>query len=164
MSAHVVTNSREYVPSEIKGKNYIQRYAPIIMIYICFAIFVIIICAPFYFIFVSSITPSNELFQVPPKYWPSVPTFDSYRNMMNSVPFFTYYRNSLIFATGSSALSVIAASMAAYALARIKFPGSNIVYLALILSVALPQIAVLVPMFETLRTFKMISTYHGLII
>ncbi len=164
MSTNVVTRPHEYVASGEKGKNFFQRNAQSILIYLCFAIFVIVVCAPFYFIFVSSIMPSNELFLVPPKYWPSIPTFDSYQNMMDSVPFFTYYRNSLIFATGSSAVSVIAASMAAYALARIKFPGSNLVYLALILSVALPQIAVLVPMFETLKTFKMISTHHGLII
>lgn len=164
MSAQVVTHSHNYIASQPARKNFLQRNAQSILVYICFAIFLIFICAPFYFIFVSSITPSRELFQVPPQYWPSVPTLDSYGRMIESVPFFTYYRNSLIFATGSSAVSVIAASMAAYALARIKFPGSNIVYLALILSVALPQIAVLVPMFETLKTFKMISTQHGLII
>jgi ABC-type glycerol-3-phosphate transport system permease component len=164
MSTSVISRQREYAAAEAKRKHLFQSYAQRILIYICFAIFVIVVLAPFYFIVVSSIMPSNELFEVPPRYWPTIATIDSYRNMMDSVPFFTYYRNSLIFATGSSAVSVIAASMAAYALARIKFPGSNIVYLALILSVALPQIAVLVPMFETLKTFKMISTYHGLII
>ncbi len=54
--------------------------------------------------------------------------------------------------------------MAGYALARIRFPGSNIIYLALILSVALPQIAVLVPMFQTFNTFRLVNTHHGLII
>jgi ABC-type glycerol-3-phosphate transport system permease component len=163
MSADVVSRPREFITAESKRQNFLQRHASSILIYICFAIFVLVVCAPFYFIFVSSIMPSKELFTIPPRYWPSIPTFDSYRNMIDTIPFFTYYRNSLVFATGSSAVSVIAASMAAYALARIKFPGSNIVYLALILSVALPQIAVLVPMFETLKTFKMINTQQGLI-
>jgi ABC-type glycerol-3-phosphate transport system permease component len=162
MTTSAVIPSREQAAPSTSG--FVQRYAQTILVYVCFAIFVVIVCAPFYFVFVSSIMPSTELFEMPPRYWPSTPTLDSYARMIDSVPFFTYYRNSLIFATGSSALSVVAASMAAYALARIKFPGSNIVYLALILSVALPQIAVLVPMFETLKTFKMISTHHGLII
>lgn len=164
MSTHAVPRPREYKSSDTMRLNLFQRYGQQVMLYLCFAIFAVVVLAPFYFILVSSIMPSNELFEVPPRYWPSVPTVDSYTNMMDSVPFFTYYRNSLIFAIGSSGLSVIAAGMAAYALARIRFPGSNIIYLALILSVALPQIAVLVPMFETLRTFKMISTHHGLII
>ncbi|MGQ9889622.1 MAG: carbohydrate ABC transporter permease [Aggregatilineales bacterium] len=141
-----------------------QRTLQAVMVYVSFAIFFIIIGLPFYFIFVSSIMPKNELFGVPPNYWPSVPTFDSYRNMAQSVPFFSYFRNSLIFAIGSSLVSVIAAGMAGYALARIKFRGSNIIYLALILSVALPQIAVLVPMFQTFNTFRLVNTHHGLII
>ena len=164
MSTNVVSRPQEYIHRTAARPNFFQRHGQRILLYICFAIFAAVVLAPFYFIVVSSIMPSNELFEVPPRYWPSVPTADSYNRMMDSVPFFTYFRNSLIFAIGSSGLSVIAAGMAAYALARIKFPGSNIIYLVLILSVALPQIAVLVPMFETLKAFKMISTHHGLII
>ncbi len=134
------------------------------LIYLSFLIFVLVIGLPFYFIFVSSVMPSSELFSVPPRYLPSAPTLANYVNMMESIPFFTYFRNSLIFAIGSSAVSVIAAGMAAYALARIRFPGSNLIYLALILSVALPQIAVLVPMFQTFNTFRLVNTHHGLII
>ncbi|MCA9909279.1 MAG: carbohydrate ABC transporter permease, partial [Anaerolineae bacterium] len=140
------------------------RYGESILIYIGFALFAVVIGLPFYFIFVSSITPSTELFNVPPTYWPSLPTLDNYARMVESIPFLTYFRNSVIFGVGSAAVSVIAAGMAAYALARIRFPGSNIIYLALILSVALPQIAVLVPMFQTFNTFRLVNTHHGLII
>jgi ABC-type glycerol-3-phosphate transport system permease component len=84
--------------------------------------------------------------------------------MADSVPFFMYLRNSLIFAIGSSIVSVILSALAGYALSRIHFPGRNILYMALILSVALPQMAVMVPMFQTLQSLKMINTHHGLII
>ncbi|MCC7206404.1 MAG: carbohydrate ABC transporter permease [Anaerolineae bacterium] len=141
-----------------------RAHGQTVMLYVSFAIFVLIIFLPFYFIFVSSVMPSNELFQIPPRYWPSQPTLQNYANMAESIPFWTYFRNSLIFGVGSSGLSVIAAGMAAYALARIRFPGSSIIYMALILSVALPQIAVLVPMFQTFNTFKLVNTHHGLII
>lgn len=144
--------------------SFFSRHGQTLLTYISFALFVFIIGLPFYYIVVSSITPKSELFQTPPQYWPSQPTLDNYTSMAEAVPFFTYLRNSLIFAVGSSALSVILSALAAYALARIHFPGSNIVYLALILSVALPQIALLVPMFQTLQTFKMVNTHHGLIL
>jgi len=164
VSTHVASSPREITASQPAQLNFVQRHGQSVLVYVCFAIFVLVVCAPFYFIFVSSITPQNELFTIPPNYWPSAPTLDNYARMMDSSPFFPYARNSLIFAVGSSGLSVIAAGMAAYALARIRFPGSNVIYLALILSVALPQIAVLVPMFQTLQTFKLINTHHGLII
>jgi ABC-type glycerol-3-phosphate transport system permease component len=163
-STHVVPRPKDLSQAPSAQLSLFQRYGQSILVYFSFAIFVVVIGMPFYFIFVSSIMPKNELFSIPPNYLPSTPTLNSYRDMLAAVPFYTYFGNSLVFATGSSALSVIAAGMAAYALARIHFPGSNVIYLALILSVALPQIAVLVPMFQTFQTFKLVSTHHGLII
>lgn len=163
MSTHVIPRA-ESTPRTQSGASWWARHGGTVLIYAGFVIFVFVIGLPFYFIFMSSITPKSELFQIPPTYFPSVMTLDNYTRMLNGVPFLTYFRNSLIFATASSAVSVLASGFAAYALARIKFPGSNIVYLALILSVALPQIAVLVPMFQTFQTFKLVNTFHGLVI
>lgn len=144
--------------------SWLRRHGRILAIYLGFIAFVLFVGFPFYYIFVSSITPKTELFQIPPSYWPSNPTFENYRNMVSSVPFLLYLRNSLIFAIGSALVSVIAGAMAAYALARIRFRGSNAVYMLLIMSSALPQIAVLVPMFETFQSFNLINTHQGLII
>ena len=144
--------------------SWLRRHSHTLVIYASFIAFAFFVGFPFYYIVISSITPRTELFQIPPAYFPSSPTLDNYRNMMDSVPFLTYLRNSLIFAVGSAVTSVIASAMAAYALARIRFPGSNIVYMALIMSVALPQIAVLVPMFETFQAFDLINTHQGLIL
>lgn len=164
MSTRAVPQSSGYVEDPLLRLSAVQRFGQSALLYLSFAIFVFIISLPFYFILVSSLMPKDELFAVPPNYWPTVATVDSYTNMMNSSPFWTYFRNSLIFGIGSSAVSVIAAGMAAYALARIRFRGSNLIYLALILSVALPQIAVLVPMFQTFNIFRLVNTHHGLII
>lgn len=165
MSARVASHPQPTRRSaSLNARSLVRNYGQSVFLYICFLIFVLIVGLPFYFIFVSSVTPPQELFRIPPTYWPSAPTFDNYARMMSSIPFLTYFRSSLIFAVGSSAVSVIAAGMAAYALARIRFPGSNVIYLALIMSVALPQIAVLVPMFQTFNTFKLVNTHHGLII
>ncbi|MFQ3567259.1 MAG: carbohydrate ABC transporter permease [Aggregatilineales bacterium] len=152
------------IQSETRQASWWNRHGQTVLIYISFALFAFTIGLPFYFIFVSSITPSRELFQVPPSYWPSTPTLDNYARMFNAVPFTIYLRNSVIFAIGSSGVSVIAAGLAAYALARIQFRGSNLIYIGLILSVALPQIAVLVPMFQTFQVFGLVNTHQGLII
>ncbi len=143
---------------------WIKHHSRTVLTYLAFLIFLLVIGVPFYYIVISSLTPKSEMFQTPPSYFPSHLTLDNYVRMLAAVPFLTFFRNSLIFAVGSSAVSVIAAGLAAYALARIKFRGSNAIYLALILSVALPQMAVLVPMFQTFQTFRLINTYQGLII
>jgi ABC-type glycerol-3-phosphate transport system permease component len=144
--------------------SWLARHKSRLVIYGSFILFALFTLIPFYYILQSSITPIDKLFQIPPAYYPSNPTLDNYSNMFESIPFKTYFRNSAIFAVGSAAASVMAAAMAAYALARIKFPGSNVIYMLLILSSALPQIAVLVPMFETFQKFDLINTHHGLIL
>jgi ABC-type glycerol-3-phosphate transport system permease component len=141
-----------------------RKLSRTLMLYGSFLLFVIFIGFPFYYIVISSITPRNELFQIPPSYLPDHPTFNNYGEMIDAVPFTLYLRNSLIFAVGSAVVSVVASAMAAYALARIRFPGNNMVHFALIMSVALPQIAVLVPMFETFQRFNLINTHQGLIL
>lgn len=160
----MVAATRSLTQSGSARASWWRRHGQSVMIYVGFALFVLAIGLPFYYIFISAVTPSDELFQIPPRYFPSHLTLDNFARMANGVPLGAYFRNSLIFAVGSSAVSVIAAGMAAYALARVHFRGSNVVYIALILSVALPQIAVLVPMFQTFQTFKLVNTYHGLIL
>lgn len=140
------------------------RYTHRIVTYVAFAIFVVFVGFPFYYIVISSFTPKNRLFQIPPSYFPVHPTLQNYESMIHAVPFTLYLRNSLIFAIGSAVVSVVASALAAYALARIKFPGSNVVYMALIMSAALPQMAVLVPMFELFQSFHLVNTFQGLIL
>jgi multiple sugar transport system permease protein len=144
--------------------SWLRRHSHSIVTYTGFVVFAIFICFPFYYIAMSSFTPKNELFTIPPHYLPTHFTLQNYRHMIQSVPFLEYLRNSLIFAIGSALVSVVVSAMAAYALARIKFPGSNVVYMLLIMSAALPQIAVLVPMFQTFQQFHLINTHQGLII
>ncbi len=163
MSSQTVSQAQN-ASLPLDQSNWWRRNGQSVMIYAAFALFLGMIALPFYFIFISSVTPRAELLQSPPIYFPSYLTLDNYINMAHNTPLLLYFRNSLIFAVFSSAVSVIAAGLAAYALARIKFPGSNIIYLALILSVALPQIAILVPMFQTFQTFKLVNTFQGLII
>ena len=156
---------KAFNPHHVEQRSWLDRHGQTLLTYLSFLIFVLVIGFPFYYIFTSSITPRDDLFQIPPTYFPATPTFDNYINMWESVPFLTYLRNSLIFALGSSFVSVLFSALAAYALSRISFPGRNLIYIALILSVALPQIAVMGSLlFQTLQTFKMVNTHQGLII
>ena len=132
-----------------------------ITLYGGFVVFAVIVLFPFYFIVASSFTPRYEIFQIPPRYFPEHPTLDNYPNMMNAIPFWDYYVNTLVFAVGSTVVSVFASAMAGYALARLKFPGSNAVFLGLVLSIALPQVALLVPMYEIFRVLNLNSTEAG---
>jgi ABC-type glycerol-3-phosphate transport system permease component len=126
--------------------------------------FLFTIIFPFYWIMLSSFTPKYELFTVPPRYWFSTFTLENYHTLANSIPLLRYFINSLLFAAGSSFISVAAAFLASYALARLQFRGANFIFIAFVMSIALPQVGGLVPLFEVFKTTNLINTYHGLVI
>lgn len=128
------------------------------------AIYLFVVLLPFYWIIVSSFTPRNKIFTSPPHYWFSDFTFGNYRMLADSVPLLDYMINSLIFATGASLLSVAAAFLASYPLARMQFRGATLIFGAFILSIALPQIGTLVPLFELFKNLDLINTRQGLIL
>lgn len=134
-----------------------------IILYTGIAIFLFIILVPFYWLFLTSITPKAQLFSVPPKYFP-FPTLNNFKTLISQVPFFMYIRNSLIFGFGSIVLSVTISFLAAYGFARIEVPGSGLLLLALVLSMALPEIVTVVPLFEILKNLTLINTLRGLVL
>nr|WP_207956875.1 carbohydrate ABC transporter permease [Rubrobacter tropicus] len=95
---------------------------------------------------------------------PSAPTLDNFRYVFTEVPFLRYMLNSLFVATTVTVAALWFHSMAAYALARLRFPGRDVLFFAIFstLLVALPII--LVPLFILVRELGMLDSYVGLIV
>jgi multiple sugar transport system permease protein len=95
---------------------------------------------------------------------PTAPTLDNFRYVFTEVPFLRYMLNSLFVATVVTVAALWFHSMAAYALARLRFPGRDLLFFAIFstLLVALPII--LVPLFILVRELGMLDSYVGLIV
>jgi ABC-type glycerol-3-phosphate transport system permease component len=126
--------------------------------------FLFIVLFPFYWIVLSSFTPKYELFTIPPRYWFSTFTLENYQVLASHIPLVRYFMNSLAFAAGSSLVSVAAAFLASYALARMRFRGANLIFIGFVVSIALPQVGGLVPLFDLFKNLGLINTYQGLVI
>ncbi|RAK08159.1 carbohydrate ABC transporter membrane protein 2 (CUT1 family) [Halanaerobium saccharolyticum] len=133
-----------------------------ILLYFGIAVFVFIILVPIYWLFLTALTPRTQLFSVPPNYFPDF-TLQNFRNLIDQVPFLAYLTNSILFAFGAIILSVILSFLAAYGFARIEVPGSNFLLFALVLTMAIPEIVTVVPLFQVLRNLNMIDTIRGLV-
>jgi len=131
--------------------------------YLLLCIYVFVTLFPFYWIFISSVTPKHKLFSIPPLYFPSYFTTENFKNMVNNIPFSAYLRNSLIFSLASSAIAVFLSFLAAYAFARIRFRGSNLLLLFFLLSIALPQITTVIPLYELYGKFGLLNKLEGMI-
>lgn len=118
---------------------------------------------PFYWAVVSSITPANQLFSTPVRYFPLNPTLSSYRTVFNNPDFIQALGNSVLVAGTTVLLSLLIGSFGAYALGRMRFRGrSAMLYLVLSMTM-FPAIAILGALFTMVRGLGIYNTPWALI-
>jgi len=119
---------------------------------------------PFFWAFISSIKPGEELFATPTRYIPANPTLENYRLVLENGNFQSALLNSVYVAVSVTALSLAIGSFAAYALARFKFRGRSAVLYAVLAMTMFPQIAVLGALFQMVNAFGLYNRLTALVI
>lgn len=95
---------------------------------------------------------------------PSEPTLENFRYVLTQVPFVRYMFNSFIVSAVVTVLALWFHSMAAYALARLKFPGRETIFLLIFSTMLVSLPVILIPTFVVVRTLGMVDSYAGLIV
>lgn len=117
---------------------------------------------PFYWAIVSSLKTGSALFETDLVPWN--PTFENYVAVFRNQPFARTIVNSLVVATLATAISLLLALLAAFALSRIRFGGRTLVLVAILGVSMFPQIAVLSGMFELVRALGLYNSLTGLVL
>ncbi len=121
-----------------------------------------LLVAPLYLVAVASVSPEARLFASPPL-WPDPFVLDHYRALFDERRFWLPLRNSFAVAATTTLLCVLLGSLCAYALARMRFRGRGLL-LAGVLAVSMfPQIAIVSPLYQLLRSLGWIDTLQGLV-
>jgi multiple sugar transport system permease protein len=98
------------------------------------------------------------------KFLPDSFTLENYRTVFNTPLFTSALRNSIFISLIATLLSVIIATVAAYAIARLEFPGKKLI-LSLALAIAMfPAVSLVGPLFDIWRSIGLYDTWLGLII
>lgn len=132
--------------------------------WIAFVIFAVVTLLPFYWIILSAITPRDELFKLPIRYWPEHPTLDNFAKLLDAIPFWRYFFNSTVMSLSSAFLSVLVSFLAAYAFSRLKLRGSGALLLFFLITTALPPVSTLLPLYDLFVSVKLLNTLAGLIL
>ena len=130
-------------------------------LYLVVALFALVVLIPFYWMLKSALSRQEAVFEVPPRYL-TTPTLENFARLAEQVPVLNYFVNSLLFATATTLLTLAASFLAAYAIARIAVPGSNLLLLALVISTALPEIVTIIPLYQVLRDLRLLDSLIGL--
>ena len=128
-------------------------------------LFILVWCLlPVVWIISLSFKGPNETAAGSPQFLPKEPTLQNYTDIFNNSDFKDSLINSFGIAAISTTLSVILATLAAYAIARLEFKGKRLV-LSIALAIAMfPVVALVGPLFDLWRTLGLFNTWPGLII
>jgi multiple sugar transport system permease protein len=124
----------------------------------------VIIILPFLWMLGASFKPESDIFGYPLRLQPTHPTFANYVDIWHELPFFRLLVNSVVFAGGVTVCSVFFDSLAAYALARLRFPGRTLAFYLVLATLMVPFQVTLVPLFQLLFKMHWLNTYQGLIV
>jgi len=132
--------------------------------YVVLLVWLIPTLFPFYWMVLTSIKPTSDIFANPPLFRPSAIVLDHYQSAFAVTPMAHYLINSLIVALSTTALSIILAGLSGYAFARFTFRGKQAALLLILLTQMFPAALLVIPMFIILNDLHLIDTYGALII
>lgn len=119
---------------------------------------------PFLWMLSSSVKTPTELFVYPPRWIPNEWHFENFTVAWNKAPFAQFFLNSVIVTTSIVAIQLMTACLAAYAFARLKFPGKNLLFLLYLSVMMVPTQVTLIPNYVTLNRLNLLNTYGALIL
>ena len=92
------------------------------------------------------------------------PTLESYVTLLSQGNIWNWYLSSFLTAIVTAVLTLLFASMAAFALSRLTFVGRTLIYLLIIAGLMIPAQVLIVPLFEELRFLQLLNTYWAVIL
>jgi sn-glycerol 3-phosphate transport system permease protein len=122
-----------------------------------------LVAMPMYWLLVSAFKASDEIFTATPRWLPATLEWGNFARAWQGAAFGRYFLNSIVVALAILLLQLTTASLAAYALARRRFPGRGIILLAVIGALIIPIQVTFLANFVTLERFGWIDSYWALV-
>jgi len=132
-----------------------------ILAYVLLTLGAVAMVFPFLWMLLSSFKDAREVLS--PSFWPSDFTLANYIEVLTRTAFPVWFRNSLIVAVLNTASVLFFCSLVGYVLASLRFPGKQIVFIAILSTLMVPTEMLVIPWFVMSAEFGWVDTYWGLL-
>ena len=133
--------------------------------YLPLAGFLLFLLFPFYWMLVVSVKPTNDLFNAANNpFWVQHFTLENYAYLFQKTAFLSWLQNTLIVSVSATAISLFCSVLIGYALARLRFPGSNFLGVAIFLAYLVPDTLLFLPLSQVIAKLGLYNTYWALIL
>ncbi|KKC38033.1 sugar ABC transporter permease [Devosia epidermidihirudinis] len=119
---------------------------------------------PFLIMLTTAFKPSGEIFSAPPEFWPRSWTLEHFGTAMTQFPFWRYLSNTLLISVLSVVGTLLASPLVAYSLAKLRWPGRNLVFITVLATMMLPPQVTLIPIYMMWNGLGATNTYIPLIV
>lgn len=135
-----------------------------ILIHIALILGTLFMVIPFVWMVLTSFKTLPESIRVPPKIMPKSFNLKSYSDVLTLLPFLTFYLNTVIVIAVRVVVSTFFAAMAAYAFARIKFPGRDILFMFVLIQMMVPVQLFIIPQYLLVQKLGLLNSIPALIL
>lgn len=135
-----------------------------ILLYVPLTLAAVAALLPLYWLLTGAIKPPETLLKMPPDLVPTGFTTEHLAKLFELTPAGLWLLNSLLAATVVTIANVVLCSMAGYAFAKMRFPGSKVIFWACLCTMMVPAQVKVIPLFLMVRDLHLANTYPGLVL
>lgn len=133
-------------------------------LYLTLTLSSLLMLLPFYWTVSTSFKLEQFVFANPPQWWPDPITLQNYIYVFTRIPFPRYLFNSVFVAVIATGAHVFFDTLAGYAFSKLRFPGRDAIFFAMLLALMIPFQVNLIPLYRIMAWFRWLDHYQALII
>ena len=132
--------------------------------YIISILLAVLALIPFLWMISTSLKSRGALMSIPIEWIPAEPTLDAYTEVFSRFPFLRTIGNSLFISVAFTLITLVSASMAAFAFAKLRFRGSGVILSIYIATMMIPTQVTMIPLFVVMNRLGLIDSYVSVIL
>ena len=141
-----------------------RHFASRVLNFVVMPVLALFMLFPIAWMFAVSLKTEAETYNTPLTWIPNSPTLVNYVTIWQEMDFGRYFQNTLIVAGLTTALAIVVAAPAGYAVSRFRFRGRDAFSGFLLASQMFPRVILIVPYFITMRVFGLVNTFTALVL
>lgn len=141
-----------------------RRWLATLVVNVALLLLAALTLLPLAWMFAASFMPTGEANSLPPRLWPSQPTFEHYRDLFSRLALGRAFLNSLFLSSAITLVSLLCNSMAGYAFAKLRFRGRDRLFGLLVATLVVPPQVGMLPLFLELRALGLVNSFAGVLV
>ena len=141
-----------------------RRRLMLIAIYVFLTLTTLAVLLPYAYVISGSLRKELDQFSVPIQWIPPEPQWDNYIKPFTEHNFARYFMNSGFIALTAMGANLLFCTMAGYSIAKIRFPGADLIFMVILSTMMIPGQVTLIPMYIIFQQLNLVDTYAGIML